>query len=39
MCYKLKCDKCHKWTWGGCGKHIDQALKGIPEKDICKCCT
>jgi len=37
MCYKRKCEKCNKWAWGGCGNHISQALKGIAEKDLCKC--
>ena len=37
MCYKMKCQKCKKWTWAGCGNHIKSALKGIPDKDLCKC--
>ena len=37
MCYKTKCNKCSKWTWAGCGRHIQTALKGIPEDQICKC--
>ena len=37
MCYKVKCKKCQKWTWDGCGNHISTALKGIPGKDLCKC--
>jgi len=34
-----------KWHWFGCGLHIDQALRGVPEKDRClgwqtgKCLT
>lgn len=35
MCWKDKCN-CGKWTWAGCGKHIDNALKGIAEEDRCK---
>ena len=37
MCYKVKCEKCQKWTWGGCGKHIESALKGISKKDLRNC--
>lgn len=37
MCQKIKCGKCNKWTWKGCGNHIATALKGIPPSDICKC--
>ena len=37
MCYQTKCSKCHKITWGGCGKHIKSALKGIPKEKLCKC--
>lgn len=37
MCRKIKCPKCSKWTWAGCGKHIKQALIGIPASQICKC--
>lgn len=37
MCYKTICNNCKKWTYGGCGKHISQALKDIPDADLCKC--
>jgi len=37
MCSKIICNKCGKWTWSGCGKHINTALKGIPKENICKC--
>ena len=37
MCHKTKCSKCNKWTWSGCGQHIEQALKGIPKKNRCMC--
>ena len=37
MCYKVRCDKCKLWTWGGCGRHIQQALNGIPKCDLCQC--
>ncbi len=28
MCRKVVCDKCKKYTYSGCGKHADEALKG-----------
>jgi hypothetical protein len=37
MCHKVKCTECNKWTWAGCGQHIEEALKGIPKKNRCKC--
>lgn len=37
MCMKTVCDKCDKPTWKGCGKHIEQALKDVPEDERCKC--
>ncbi len=37
MCMKVDCDKCSKPTWKGCGKHIEQALKDVPEDERCKC--
>ena len=35
MCYKVKCRVCRKWTWDGCGEHIEQTLRGIPEEERC----
>jgi hypothetical protein len=34
---KINCDKCSKPTWKGCGKHIEQTLKDVPEDERCKC--
>ena len=34
---KTECEKCEKPTWKGCGKHIEQALKDVPEDERCKC--
>jgi hypothetical protein len=30
MCRKVKCTNCNKWTWAGCGQHIESALAGVP---------
>jgi hypothetical protein len=37
MCSKVICDQCHKPTWDGCGKHIEEALKGVPPEERCTC--
>lgn len=37
MCYQVRCPKCGKATWGGCGAHIEQALAGVPAAERCKC--
>ena len=37
MCSKVVCKNCHKFTWSGCGEHIEEALHGIPEADRCAC--
>jgi len=34
---KIDCSTCGKPTWKGCGKHIEQALKDVPEDERCKC--
>ena len=31
MCRKVECEKCHKSTYAGCGMHIEEALKGVPD--------
>jgi len=35
MCWKEECSTCKKWSWGGCGKHIDNAMNGIDMADRC----
>lgn len=35
MCRKIRCSSCNKFTWFGCGRHIDQALNGVKEADRC----
>ena len=37
MCSKVVCKNCQKFTWSGCGEHIEEALHGIPEADRCAC--
>lgn len=37
MCVRVKCAKCGKPSWSGCGAHIEQALAGVPEASRCHC--
>jgi len=37
MCSAVKCGACGKTTWTGCGEHIEQALAGVPETELCTC--
>ncbi|MBC7462634.1 MAG: hypothetical protein H7227_00020 [Actinobacteria bacterium] len=36
MCSKVRCRKCGKAAWSGCGNHIDIALKGVARADRCQ---
>ncbi len=37
MCSQVKCTKCGKPTWAGCGQHIEQALANVPRAERCRC--
>jgi hypothetical protein len=37
MCSRVTCNDCNKPTWAGCGRHIEQALAGVPHDQRCKC--
>ncbi|MCX6450629.1 MAG: hypothetical protein NTZ31_02850 [Actinobacteria bacterium] len=37
MCSAVKCEKCSKVTWSGCGEHIAKALAPYSDDQICKC--
>ena len=37
MCYPVKCEKCGKTTWSGCGNHKDMIMSKIPENERCNC--
>lgn len=36
MCRAVKCRKCGKTTWAGCGMHVDQVMAGVPRADRCQ---
>jgi hypothetical protein len=37
MCRRVQCEQCHKPTFAGCGKHVEQVLRGIPDEGRCHC--
>lgn len=37
MCSKTTCNTCGKATWTGCGNHVEQALRGVPQSQRCTC--
>lgn len=37
MCHRVQCSQCGKATWAGCGRHIEEALAGVPAKQRCQC--
>ena len=37
MCRAVKCGKCGKTTWAGCGAHVAQVMAGVPQDQRCRC--
>lgn len=37
MCHQTTCRRCKKITWGGCGQHKSQVLRGVPKNQRCTC--
>jgi hypothetical protein len=37
MCQRISCKRCGKPTWRGCGRHIEEALRGVPPDQRCAC--
>lgn len=37
MCRRIQCERCKKPTFAGCGKHVDQVLRNVPEDARCHC--
>ncbi|KAH7366560.1 hypothetical protein KP509_18G085100 [Ceratopteris richardii] len=37
MCYEVKCSKCGKTSWGGCGLHVKSVYNRVPEGQRCFC--
>ena len=37
MCVRVKCKRCNKATYAGCGAHVEQVLRGVAASDRCVC--
>ncbi len=37
MCRPVTCRLCSKTTWAGCGAHVDQVMRDVPEAKQCTC--
>lgn len=37
MCVAVTCSSCGKVGWRGCGAHVEQVLRGVPEEKRCQC--
>jgi hypothetical protein len=37
MCSAVRCSSCGKVTWAGCGQHVEEALQGVPQAQLCTC--
>lgn len=37
MCQRVQCEKCGKASWVGCGQHVEEVLKGVPQSQRCQC--
>ncbi|WP_169735704.1 hypothetical protein [Intrasporangium oryzae] len=35
MCRPANCRTCGKTTWAGCGQHVDQVMRGVPQSQRC----
>lgn len=39
MCRTTTCMYCRKTTWSGCGNHVDQVMRSVPNSERCTCAT
>lgn len=37
MCSRTTCRSCGLASWSGCGKHVDQVMRGVPKDQRCTC--
>lgn len=35
MCRRVRCRTCGKTTWAGCGRHVDEVMRGVPAAERC----
>jgi hypothetical protein len=36
MCSRVECPTCHRPTFSGCGRHVEQVLGDVPAGDRCQ---
>ncbi|MEZ5252475.1 MAG: hypothetical protein R2689_01280 [Microthrixaceae bacterium] len=39
MCQRVQCPTCHKPTFAGCGRHVEQVLGDVAPADRCQCAS
>jgi hypothetical protein len=39
MCRPAACRSCGKATYAGCGQHVEQVLRGVPQEQRCSCAA
>lgn len=37
MCSPIRCSRCRKYTWTGCGAHVGEVMEQIPTNQHCEC--
>ncbi|HEY1908134.1 MAG TPA: hypothetical protein VGG91_18945 [Myxococcaceae bacterium] len=37
MCTRVTCRACGKATYSGCGRHVEEVLRGVPPDARCRC--
>lgn len=37
MCVRITCADCGKPSFAGCGRHVEQVLRDVPEAERCRC--
>ena len=37
MCYPVRCARCGKTTWAGCGQHAVAIMQSVPVGQRCAC--
>jgi hypothetical protein len=37
MCSPIRCERCDKITWAGCGQHVDEVMAHVPAEERCTC--
>lgn len=37
MCRRVQCEACHKPTYVGCGRHVEQVLGNVADGERCHC--